>query len=231
MPETLAPNLPLKPIEAVLFDLDGTLIDTAPDFVRIVNQLRLQHELEPFPYATIRQQVSNGARALVTLAFGGEDSNPRFADHLEELLSRYEQELAVESCLFQSLDNALESLEAKGIPWGIVTNKPSRYTIPLLAGLNLSQRCAVAICPDQVTHRKPHPEPILTACNNIGVNPTATIYVGDHARDIEAGKRAENYTVAAGWGYLNAGEQAEDWQAHLTLPTPQAFTDWLQGQL
>lgn len=225
------PQLPPRPVEAVLFDLDGTLIDTAPDFVRILNQLRREHELEPFPYDTIRQQVSNGARALVTLAFGGEDSNPRFADHLETLLNRYEQGLAEDSCLFAGLDSALLALEARNIPWGIVTNKPSRYTNPLIAGLDLAQRCAVAICPDQVTHRKPHPEPIFTACEKIGVDPAATIYVGDHARDIEAGKRANNFTVAAGWGYLNEGEQAADWQAHITLATPQEFSHWLLTQL
>ncbi|RLT92517.1 HAD family hydrolase [Ketobacter sp.] len=227
MPDNAVPC----PIAAVLFDLDGTLIDTAPDFVRIVNQMRLEHQLAPFPPHTIRQQVSNGARALVTLAFGGEESNPDFTLHLDALLQRYEQELAVESHLFDGLDTALQALEARNIPWGIVTNKPSRYTDPLLVGLNLHQRCAVAICPDQVTHRKPHPEPILTACERIGADPSATLYVGDHARDIEAGKRANNYTVAAGWGYLNAGERAEDWCASITLPTPQTFCQWLSEQL
>lgn len=220
-----------KPIAAVLFDLDGTLIDTAPDFVRIVNELRQEHQQTPFAYDTVRQQVSNGARALVTLAFGGEETNPRFAEHLETLLNRYEAGLAQDSGLFAGLDSALESLERAGIPWGIVTNKPSRYTNPLLVGLNLSERCAVAICPDQVTHRKPHPEPILTACERIGVDPKQTLYVGDHARDIEAGKRANNFTIAAGWGYLNENEQAEDWDAHLTIPTPQAFSDWLSQQI
>ena len=175
--------------------------------------------------------MSNGARALVTLAFGGEDSNPNFADHLHALLNRYEQQLAQDSCLFDGLDSALQALEARNIPWGIVTNKPSQYTNPLLEGLNLASRCAVAICPDQVTHRKPHPEPIFKACEIIGVAPAATIYVGDHARDIEAGKRANNFTVAAGWGYLNEGEQAEDWHAHLTLPTPQSFQQWLLEHL
>jgi len=223
-------NLP-NPIAAVLFDLDGTLIDTAPDFVRLVNQLRQEHQLPEFPYATVRQQVSNGARALVTLAFGDETSNPDFDQHLETLLQRYEQGLAEQSRLFAGLEPALTQLEQKGIPWGIVTNKPSRYTNPLLVGLQLDQRCAVAICPDQVTHRKPHPEPILTACEKIAADPVHTLYVGDHARDIEAGKRAGNYTVAAGWGYLNEGEQAEDWAADITLHTPSEFTNWLLQQL
>lgn len=220
-----------KPIAAVLFDLDGTLIDTAPDFVRIVNQLRQEHQLTPFPYETVRQQVSNGARALVTLAFGDEETNPNFTEQLDTLLERYEQSLTQDSLVFAGLDSALEKLERAGIPWGIVTNKPSRYTNPLIAGLGLSKRCAIAICPDQVTHRKPHPEPILTACERIGADPSLTLYVGDHARDIEAGKRANNFTIAAAWGYLNEGEHAEDWGAHLTISTPQAFSDWLSEQL
>lgn len=222
---------PRIPVAAVLFDLDGTLIDTAPDFVRIVNQMRQEHDLAPFSFETIRQQVSNGARALTTLAFGAEDSNPNFAQHLDTLLTRYEQQLAVDSCLFDGLNESLLTLEQRGIPWGIVTNKPSRYTNPLLAGLNLNERCAVAICPDQVTHRKPHPEPILTACKLIGADPLHTIYVGDHARDIEAGKRANNFTVAAAWGYLNEGEQAQDWQADITLQSPNDFKPWLQQYL
>jgi 2-phosphoglycolate phosphatase len=218
----------LQQTQAVLFDLDGTLIDTAPDFVRILNQLRSEHGLSTFAPSIIRQQVSNGARALVKLAFGGEDNNPSFTQQLDDLLSRYEQELAVDSMLFDGLDSALQLLEQHNIPWGIVTNKPSRYTNPLIKGLNLEQRCSVAICPDQVTHRKPHPEPILKACEILGANPKHTIYVGDHARDIESGKRAENFTIAAAWGYLNEGESAHDWQADLVMESPRHLESWFR---
>ena len=213
-------------IAAVLFDLDGTLVDTAPDFVRVLNQLRADDQLPPLPYDAIRNQVSNGARALVKLGFALDETSDDFARRLEKLLALYEQGLAVESKLFDGLDASLRWLEQRNIPWGVVTNKPSRYTLPLLRGLKLDQRCAVAICPDHVTHKKPHPEPLLTACDWMSVDPQQTIYVGDHIRDIEAGRAAGNYTIAAAWGYLEQDTNINDWQADIILRTPaqlQAF--------
>ncbi len=217
--------------QAVLFDLDGTLIDTAPDFARVLNQLRQDYQLSNLEYETIRSQVSNGARALTALAFGDADSNPDFDQHLNQLLDRYLEGLAEESCLFEGLELTLENLQDNGIAWGIVTNKPSRYTHPLLQGLGLANTCAVAICPDDVTHRKPHPEPILKACELIKVDPSRTIYVGDHTRDIESGRRAGCFTAAAGWGYLNEGEKMESWQADLNCTTTIEFNQWLNKQL
>lgn len=219
------------PIQAVLFDLDGTLIDTAPDFVLILNAMRQQHQLPALEADLIRSQVSNGARALIALGFGNEQNNPDFQAQLTSLLDLYEQQLAVESALFDGLDTALSMLESNDIPWGIVTNKPSRFTNPLIQQLGFSTRCATAICPDHVTHRKPHPEPIFKACKEIDADPEQTVYVGDHARDIEAGRRAHNFTVAAGWGYLNPGERAEDWLADITCNTPSEFIHWLRVNL
>ncbi|MEZ5505194.1 MAG: HAD-IA family hydrolase [Gammaproteobacteria bacterium] len=213
-------------IAAVLFDLDGTLVDTAPDFVRVLNQLRADDQLAPLPYDTIRNQVSNGARALVKLGFALEEASDDFARRLEKLLALYEQGLAVESKLFDGLDTSLRWLEQRNIPWGVVTNKPSRYTLPLLRGLQLDQRCAVTVCPDHVTHKKPHPEPLLTACDWLSVDPLKTLYVGDHIRDIEAGRAAGNITIAAAWGYLEQDTNIKDWQADVILQTPaqlQAF--------
>lgn len=213
-------------IAAVLFDLDGTLVDTAPDFVRVLNQLRADDQLPPLPYDTIRNQVSNGARALVKLGFALDEHSDDFAHRLEKLLALYEQGLAVESKLFDGLDTSLRWLEQRNIPWGVVTNKPSRYTLPLLRGLQLDQRCAVTVCPDHVTHKKPHPEPLLTACDWLSVDPLKTLYVGDHIRDIEAGRAAGNITVAAAWGYLEQDTDINSWQADMILQTPaqlQAF--------
>lgn len=213
-------------IAAVLFDLDGTLVDTAPDFVRVLNQLRADDQLAPLPYDTIRNQVSNGARALVKLGFALDEHSDDFAHRLEKLLTLYEQGLAVESKLFDGLDTSLRWLEQRNIPWGVVTNKPSRYTLPLLRGLQLDQRCAVTVCPDHVTHKKPHPEPLLTACDWLSVDPLKTLYVGDHIRDIEAGRAAGNITIAAAWGYLEQDTDIKDWQADVILQTPaqlQAF--------
>ncbi len=220
-----------EPIAAVLFDLDGTLVDTAPDFVRILNQLRSADNLPPLPFNTIRSQVSNGARALVKLGFDLQEDSDAFNERLNTLLKLYEKELAVESRLFTGLDEALQLLEAHDIPWGVVTNKPSRYTIPLLKGLKLDQRCAVAVCPDHVENKKPHPEPLLTACEWISVPPNQTLYVGDHLRDIEAGRAAGNTTIAAAWGYLNPGENVSDWQADIILHTPQELHHLLANQL
>ena len=220
-----------RPLQAVLFDLDGTLIDTAPDFILTLNALRQHHHLPELEAEQIRSQVSNGARALIALGFGHEQDNPHFQSQLTELLDRYEQHLSVASRVFTGLDTALNLLESRRIPWGIVTNKPSRFTLPLIEQLNLSERCATAICPDHVTNRKPHPEPIFKACGEIGVDARHTLYVGDHARDIEAGRRAGNITVAAGWGYLNPGEQASDWQADVTCATPDEFNRWLRENL
>jgi len=220
-----------KPLAAVLFDLDGTLVDTAPDFVRVLNHLRADEDLAPLPYALIRSQVSNGARALVRLGFNLDDDDPGFAPRLEKLLQHYEKELAVESLVFAGLEYGLQLLEANRIPWGVVTNKPSRYTLPLLEGLHLDKRCAVTVCPDNVTHRKPHPEPLLKACAQLAVDPLHTIYVGDHVRDVEAGRAAGNFTVAAAWGYLTPEDDIHAWQADVIAQTPADLLLQIQHKL
>lgn len=218
-------------LAAVLFDLDGTLVDTAPDFVRVLNQVRADDNLPPLPYDLIRNQVSNGARALVKLGFGLADDSDAFNVRLQKLLTRYEQGLALESRLFPGLDDCLKWLEKRDIPWGVVTNKPSRYTVPLLRGLKLHQRCAVTVCPDHVTHKKPHPEPLLTACEWLSVDPANAIYVGDHVRDIEAGKAAGNLTLAAAWGYLEEGADIQQWNADAVIQTPAQLQSYLQDRL
>lgn len=221
----------MNSIAAVLFDLDGTLVDTAPDFVRLLNQLRGEDNLPPLPYADIRNQVSNGARALIKLGFDLTEDSANFTARLDTLLQRYEQELAVESCLFPGLNETLQYLEQHEIPWGVVTNKPSRYTLPLLRGLQLDQRCAVTVCPDQVVNKKPHPEPLLTACDWISVDPAQTIYVGDHVRDIEAGNAAGNFTIAAAWGYLEQDTDINRWNADLIIQTPSQLTTFLVSKM
>lgn len=207
-------------IDAVLFDLDGTLIDTAPDFVRVVNMLRQEHGLTALPGNIIRSQVSNGARALITLAFKLNEGENGFAEKLERLLDLYINNLAVETRLFEGLDHLLVTLERHKIPWGIVTNKPRRYTVPLLDQLSLTARCSSVVCPDDVTHKKPHPEPILMACNEVGAEPSRTLYVGDHIRDIESGNSAQNKTIAVSWGYIDEGDDITQWGADHIINTP-----------
>ncbi|MDQ8038616.1 MAG: HAD-IA family hydrolase [Pedobacter sp.] len=206
---------------AVLFDLDGTLIDTAPDFIAVLNRQLLAHGRSPLPPEKIRASVSQGSKAVVALGFGDRTpiDTPEFEALRQEFLQGYIKHIADESRLFPGMDALLTGLEARGTPWGIVTNKPSLYTTPLLRELKLDARCKVAICPDMVTHTKPHPEPMFKAAGVLGVKPESCVYVGDHKRDIDAGRNAGMRTVAAGWGYVLEGESASDWQADVTLDT------------
>ncbi|MFE8072046.1 HAD family hydrolase [Marinobacteraceae bacterium S3BR75-40.1] len=212
----------------VLFDLDGTLVDTAPDFVLCLNQQRERHGLPPLPEPQIRRVVSNGGRALVKTGFGLNPDDPEFARYLDELLDLYQTHLASCSGLFPGMDNLLTWLEQQRVPWGVVTNKPSRFTLPLLEKLELASRCAVTVCPDHVEERKPHPESLLLACSRIGVSPTGGIYVGDHERDIEAGRRAGMLTVAVRYGYLEHPEVIDAWDADYTAEDAAALLEWLQ---
>lgn len=204
---------------AVFFDLDGTLVDTAPDFVTVLNGLLAEAGRPALSDAAIRSQVSNGARALITLGFGLTPEDTDFSAHLERLLSRYETHLAVDSALFPGMENVLAALEAEQIPWGVVTNKPARFTTPLLAQLGLAERCGPVICPDHVTLKKPDPEGLLIAAHQAGVLPTRCLYVGDHLRDIEAGRAAGMRTVAALFGYLDPNEDPRAWHADVYIET------------
>ncbi|ARU57210.1 phosphoglycolate phosphatase [Oleiphilus messinensis] len=216
---------------AVLFDLDGTLIDTAPDFIRVVNAQRQQYGLQPLSSEQIRNSVSNGARALINLSFGLDVDDPGYAEKHTELLDMYLAGLAMDTVLFPGMDKLISALESIGIPWGIVTNKPRRFTDPLLDQMALQNRCGVTVCPDDVTNRKPDPEPLLLACTTLKVEPRNCIYVGDHIRDIEAGKRAEMYTVAARFGYINEPAEVSDWGADLIVDHAQELHDFLQQYL
>ena len=200
-------------LDAVLFDLDGTLLDTAPDFHWTLNALLAEEGQPEIGFDLLRAHVSNGARAMVGAAFELTLDDPRFDRLHQRMLALYETHLAVDTCLFEGLDTLLTTLESNSIPWGIVTNKPERYTTPLLKGLGLTERAGTVICPDQVNLRKPDPESLFLACSEINRRPEHCVYVGDHIRDIEAGRRAGMRTVAAGYGYVDADDSIEDWQA------------------
>lgn len=215
---------------AVFFDLDGTLVDTARDFHAGINRLRARHELAPIAYAPVRAAVSDGARAVIAAGLPELASDPVQAERLrEDFLADYGQRYAEHSRLFEGLEAALAWLEAHGLPWGVVTNKPSRFTGPLLSALRLDTRCAAVVCADQVSQTKPHPEPMYKAAALAGVAAERCVYVGDHARDIEAGRRAGMLTIAAGWGYVHSPEEAASWQADLLHAHPDDFTDWLRS--
>ena len=197
----------------VLFDLDGTLVDTAPDFHVVLNQILANASRPPVTYEQVRSQVSNGARALVTLGFGMTPDDNGFDQWLTVLLDSYEQRLAVDTCLFPGMEQVLDWLDARALPWGVVTNKPERFTLPVLAGLGLLERVGPVICPDHVRARKPDPEGLLMACAQVGAPARTSVYVGDHERDIEAGRRAGMLTIGALFGYLNEGEDPQAWRA------------------
>ncbi|MGK8253265.1 phosphoglycolate phosphatase [Moraxella lacunata] len=212
-------------LKAVLFDLDGTLIDTAPDFIRIIKLMRAKHN-HPCPTDTaIREQVSAGARAMVRLMFGDElanmaDTDERMLAYRQEFLDLYEQDICVDSRLFDGLDVLLDALENKGVAWGIVTNKPRYLAEQLLDKLDLAKRCAVLVCPDDVANTKPDPEPMFLACQKLDIDPQNCIYVGDHIRDIQAGRASGMMTVAVGFGYIVPDENPHEWGADKVVDTP-----------
>ena len=190
-------------MQAVLFDLDGTLIDTAADFIRIIQNMCREEGRDIVDADLIRTQVSEGARAMVKLVYPElAVDDPVFLAHRQRFLDIYGADIAVDTDLFEGMYPLLEDLESHHIPWGIVTNKPRWLSESLLNALNLTQRCAVLVCPEDVTNTKPDPEPMYLAAQQIDIAPEQCIYVGDHPRDIDAGRHAKMYTILAAYGYL-----------------------------
>ena len=205
-------------IECVLFDLDGTLIDTAPDFVKVLNRLLIEHDKPEIPSQLISQSVSDGARALVKLAFEIQEDHPEFSELQQRLLDLYFEQLAnTESALYPGLDELLHKFESNKIAWGIVTNKPEKYTLLLLDKLGLRNRGMAVICPDHVSERKPNPEAILLACQQLNSDTERTVSIGDHVRDIQAAKNADVIAIAAAYGYISADTKVEEWYADFIL--------------
>ena len=205
--------------EAILFDLDGTLIDTAPDMVAVLQAMQADHGVEPIDYDLGRSYVSNGSLGLVRLGFG-ELPEAREKALQQEYLDRYSGNLASHSGLFDGLNELLTTLESAAMKWGVVTNKPAFLTDPLMQALGLSERSSATVSGDTLTVRKPDPAPLLHACKLAGINPDACFYVGDALRDIDAGKRAGMQTIAAGWGYITADDHPTHWNAdHIAWTT------------
>ena len=198
--------------EAVFFDLDGTLVDTAPDMVAILTRMQDARNQPQLPYTTTRNSVSNGALGLLRLGFP-DASEDELQLLLVEYLKNYENALCVNSEVFSPLRDLLETFTSNQKVWGIVTNKPQRMTNPLIEKLDLAQHSVCAVSGDTLAERKPHPAPLLHAAELARVAPESAIYVGDAARDIEAGRAAGMATVAVGYGYNNEGDNPADWGA------------------
>jgi phosphoglycolate phosphatase len=204
----------------VLFDLDGTLADTAPDLAAAVNALLTHEGRDALPFENIRPWVSWGAPRLIRLAFGDDLPEERFDDLRGRFLAFYEAGLCRHSRVFPSMEPVLQALEGNGHPWGIVTNKPGWLTEPLVAALGLTDRAATVISGDTLPYAKPHPMPLLHAAREMGVAPGRCVYVGDAARDVQAGREAGMVTVAAAWGYIPDDDDPMTWAADHLLDEP-----------
>lgn len=207
-------------IALVLFDLDGTLADTAPDLAAAANGMRLRRGLAPLPLAELRPMVSQGARGLLECAFGITPQTPDYVAWRDEFLGDYESRLCVDTALFSGIDAVLAGCESLGARWGIVTNKAARFTEPLVRTLGLAGRAACIVSGDTTPHAKPHPAPIQHALAACGVQPSQAAYVGDDERDIIAGRAAGVFTVGVRYGYLGDGKPIEQWGADRVVDTP-----------
>lgn len=207
--------------EAVLFDLDGTLADTAPDLGGAMNRLLREQGRKPMPLEMLRPHVSSGARGMIGAGLGITPADADYTDLQQRFLAIYQDALCVDTRLFAGMAEHLEELEAKGIPWGVVTNKSQRFAIPLMEGLALRQRCVCIVCGDSAQRAKPHAHPMQLASAVIGIAASGCVYVGDDERDIISGRAAGMKTVVAGWGYLGDGKPPADWGADGIAAEPQ----------
>lgn len=217
--------------KAVLFDLDGTLADTAPDLGRALNIQRERHGLSPLPDDVIRPFASHGTRGLLGIGFGLLPSDGTFETMREEYLSLYDEVFCQHPRLFDGMATVLSTLEAQNLLWGVVTNKPRRFTLPLMEALGLRERAASIVSGDDCDLPKPHPDTLLLACRQTGVAPAQCLYVGDAERDILAGKAAGMETWVATYGYLSNEDKPEEWGAHGMAASPLALLELIGNTL
>ena len=213
------------PKRAVLFDLDGTLIDTAPDMAGALNHILLEEDMPALSLELIRPHVSRGGLALIHLGFAGHRNEQEIEALRVRFLDYYMHHIAQKSALFTGFEAVLASLEKDAIAWGVVTNKPGWLTDPLMQALNLSQRSAVTISGDSTHHKKPHPLPLITAARLIGIPCEECVYIGDDLRDIQAGNAANMTTIIAEYGYIVDNSDFASWQADASITHPQQILD------
>ncbi len=207
-------------VAAVLFDLDGTLADTARDLAGALNRLLAEEDRSPLSYAALRPHVSGGARALLREGFGLAPADASYAQFQQRFLAHYEAAICVDTVLFDGMTELLDTLDAQAIPWGIVTNKSQRFTLALVEALGLRNRAACLVSGDSSPRSKPDPTPLFLACSLIGSDPQESLYVGDDLRDVHAGKAAGMGTIAAAYGYLGDGPPIAEWGADRIIAAP-----------
>jgi len=217
-------------LDCVLFDLDGTLVDTAPDLIACLNKTLAVFGFPTVDYAAVKPCISLGALAMIKQAVN--DSTPELQnDLLNHMLTCYENNIAEHSRFFTGISETLTTIESLGLKWGVVTNKRERFTRPLMTALNLDHRAACVISGDTTNNSKPHPEPMLAACKQAKVKPEHCVYIGDAAHDITAGRSANMKTLAAVYGYLKDSDQPEHWGADALIEHPQQLQQWIQASL
>ncbi|WP_455198771.1 HAD family hydrolase [Kaarinaea lacus] len=217
-------------IRTILFDLDGTLADTAHDLAFALNSVLKEQKRDPLPFESIRPVVSHGGIALTKLGFGIEPEHPDFDPLRQRLLDIYSANIARETRLFPGMEELLDNIENSNRNWGVVTNKPSWLTDPLINALGLQDRAACVVSGDTCINRKPHPEPILYGCQLAGSEAQQCLYIGDAERDIEAGRRAGVRTIVALFGYIGNEDNPKDWKADALLSSPTEIFQWIERQ-
>lgn len=218
-------------LRAVLFDMDGTLLDSAPDFIAICQAMRQERGLEPINEKLIRDQISGGARAMVAATFAMSPEEPTFEALRLEFLERYQSHCAIFTHPFAGMAELLGEIEKAKLIWGVVTNKPLRYAEPIMQQLGLAERSAILICPDHVTNSKPDPEPMTLACKTLGLDPASVLFVGDDLRDIESGRAAGTKTAAVTYGYIHPDDNPRHWGADVVVDNPQELIGVLDRAL
>ena len=218
-------------LRAVLFDMDGTLLDSAPDFIAICQAMRAERKLAPIADKLIRDQVSGGARAMVAATFAMDPEHAEFEALRLEFLERYQQHCAVLTRPFDGINELLEDIEKANLRWGVATNKPVRYAEPIMQQLGLAQRSAVLVCPDHVSRSKPDPEMLLLACQQLQLEPGEVLFIGDDERDIEAGRAAGCRTVAVSYGYIHPQDNPANWGADALVEHPRELRQLLDSAL
>ncbi|MGX5219817.1 MULTISPECIES: N-acetylmuramic acid 6-phosphate phosphatase MupP [Pseudomonas] len=218
-------------LRAVLFDMDGTLLDSAPDFIAICQAMRVERGLEPIAEKLIRDQVSGGARAMVSVTFGMDPQDEGFEPLRLEFLDRYQRHCAVLTRPFDGINELLDDIEHAKLIWGVVTNKPLRFAEPIMQQLGLAKRSAILICPDHVKNSKPDPEPMILACKTLGLDPASVLFVGDDLRDIESGRAAGTKTAAVTYGYIHPQDNPRNWGADVVVDHPLQLRSVLDNAL